>query len=239
MPPRRRGRGRGQFQESEGQNEDLRSVPLRGRGRRVEDEVEDMTARVDNMEIVMASGSRAEFCGFYGVKHPSTQCVGVQGSCNIYDRYGYFTRVCPLAGSQQAAAPPQGRGGSSRGRSPQFSILGMERCSLGRSSCLVRRVSDSLLSRFSSGPQHAQAKAITREQAEGAPSGVIAGGGRLRQSGPRPEARLLRHPTLEGLTRSSRMDSPRQLGRNKFRRGGGVHRRRRREVGGGRRRLAH
>ncbi|KZV45754.1 hypothetical protein F511_21220 [Dorcoceras hygrometricum] len=57
------------------------------------------------------------------------------------------------------------------------------------------------------------------------------GDGRLRQSGPRPEGRLLRQPALEGLTRSARTDSPRQVGRNKFRRGGGggVHRRRRRE----------
>ncbi|KZV32509.1 small conductance mechanosensitive ion channel family [Dorcoceras hygrometricum] len=44
------------------------------------------------------------------------------------------------------------------------------------------------------------------------------GGGRLRQSGPRPEARLLRQPALEGLKRSARTDSPRQVGRNKFRR---------------------
>ncbi|KZV35999.1 hypothetical protein F511_14516 [Dorcoceras hygrometricum] len=34
------------------------------------------------------------------------------------------------------------------------------------------------------------------------------GGGRLRQSGPRPEGRLLRQPALEGLTRSARTDSP-------------------------------
>ncbi|KZV45756.1 hypothetical protein F511_39844 [Dorcoceras hygrometricum] len=32
------------------------------------------------------------------------------------------------------------------------------------------------------------------------------GGGRLRQSGPRPEARLLRQPALESLTRSARTD---------------------------------
>ncbi|KZV22694.1 hypothetical protein F511_05326 [Dorcoceras hygrometricum] len=43
------------------------------------------------------------------------------------------------------------------------------------------------------------------------------GGGRLRQSGPRLEGRLLRQPALEGLTRSARMDSPRKVGRNKFR----------------------
>ncbi|KZV54148.1 hypothetical protein F511_09983 [Dorcoceras hygrometricum] len=44
------------------------------------------------------------------------------------------------------------------------------------------------------------------------------GGGRLRQSGPRPKARLLRQPKLEGLTRSARTDSPRPVGWNKFRR---------------------
>ncbi|KZT76187.1 hypothetical protein F511_46788 [Dorcoceras hygrometricum] len=54
MPPRRRGRGRGQFQESEGQNEDRRSIHLHGRGRQVEDEVDDLTTRVESMEIVMA-----------------------------------------------------------------------------------------------------------------------------------------------------------------------------------------
>ncbi|KZV52320.1 dystroglycan-like [Dorcoceras hygrometricum] len=45
------------------------------------------------------------------------------------------------------------------------------------------------------------------------------GGGRLRQSGPRSEGRLLHQPALEGLTRSARTDSPRKVGRNKFRRG--------------------
>ncbi|KZV50169.1 serine/arginine repetitive matrix protein 2 [Dorcoceras hygrometricum] len=44
------------------------------------------------------------------------------------------------------------------------------------------------------------------------------GGGRLRQSGPRSEGRLLCPPALEGLTRSARTNSPRQVGRNKFRR---------------------
>ncbi|KZV35786.1 hypothetical protein F511_39008 [Dorcoceras hygrometricum] len=67
-----------------------------------------------------SSGSRAEFYGFCGGKHLSTQCVGVQGSCNICGQYGHFARVCPSVGSHQAAALPQGQGGSSRGRSPQF-----------------------------------------------------------------------------------------------------------------------
>ncbi|KZV55888.1 hypothetical protein F511_18755 [Dorcoceras hygrometricum] len=41
-------------------------------------------------------------------------------------------------------------------------------------------------------------------------------GGRLRQSSPRPDARLLRQPALEVLTRSARTDSPRQVDRNNF-----------------------
>ncbi|KZV45133.1 hypothetical protein F511_24175 [Dorcoceras hygrometricum] len=36
------------------------------------------------------------------------------------------------------------------------------------------------------------------------------GGGRYRQSGPRPETGFLRQPALEGLTRSARTDFPRQ-----------------------------
>ncbi|KZV33822.1 hypothetical protein F511_23216 [Dorcoceras hygrometricum] len=96
-----------------------------------------------------SSGSRAEFCGYCGGKHPSTQCVGVNDSCNICGQYGHFARVCPSAGSKQAAAPPQGQGGSSRVvplsfRSPRF-----ERLRLVHSSSLVRRVSDSHLSSFS------------------------------------------------------------------------------------------
>ncbi|KZV25224.1 hypothetical protein F511_34281 [Dorcoceras hygrometricum] len=42
-------------------------------------------------------------------------------------------------------------------------------------------------------------------------------GGRLRQSGPRSDERLLRQPALKGLTRSARTDSPRRVGRNRFR----------------------
>ncbi|KZT76035.1 hypothetical protein F511_46938 [Dorcoceras hygrometricum] len=54
----------------------------------------------------------------------------------------------------------------------------------------------------------------------------------IRQSGPRPDSRLLRQTALEVLTRSARSDSPRQTGRKEIPAtiGGG---RRRRTAGGG------
>ncbi|KZV28488.1 hypothetical protein F511_14110 [Dorcoceras hygrometricum] len=54
--------------------------------------------------------------------------------------------------------------------------------------------------------------------------------GSLRQSGPRPDPRLLRQAALETLTRSARTDSPRRTGRKQF---SGDDRRRRRTAGGG------
>ncbi|KZV47012.1 hypothetical protein F511_32586 [Dorcoceras hygrometricum] len=64
-----------------------------------------------------SSSPRVDFCGQCRGNHPTTQCVGVQGACNDCGQYGNFARVCPLAGSQHIAAPPQGRsGGSSRRR---------------------------------------------------------------------------------------------------------------------------
>ncbi|KZV22344.1 hypothetical protein F511_20441 [Dorcoceras hygrometricum] len=122
-----------------------------------------------------SSGSRVEFCGFCGGKHPSTQCVGVQGSCNLCGQYGHFARVCPSAGSQQTAAQPQGRGGQSRGRSQQF-----QQPRFGETPFRPFQQPD--LSRFGQssqpffpGPQHAQVNAFTREQAEETPSRVIGG----------------------------------------------------------------
>ncbi|KZV18417.1 hypothetical protein F511_19193 [Dorcoceras hygrometricum] len=53
-----------------------------------------------------------------------------------------------------------------------------------------------------------------------------------RQSGPRPDPRLLRQAALEVLTISARTDSPRRTGRKKFS-GDERQRRRRRRVGGG------
>ncbi|KZV57190.1 hypothetical protein F511_39849 [Dorcoceras hygrometricum] len=54
MPPRRRGRGRGKIpEESESQNDEAqRSLPVRRRTRQIDDEVDMLAARVDEMELI-------------------------------------------------------------------------------------------------------------------------------------------------------------------------------------------
>ncbi|KZV35417.1 aspartic protein-like protein 1 [Dorcoceras hygrometricum] len=54
----------------------------------------------------------------------------------------------------------------------------------------------------------------TEEGSSGGQSSIQYTG--YRQSGPRPDTRLLRQPALEGLTRSARTDSPRRIGRKSF-----------------------
>ncbi|KZV53954.1 hypothetical protein F511_43359 [Dorcoceras hygrometricum] len=78
MPPRRRGRGRGQFQyESEGQNdEDQRSIPSRRCTRQVEDEVYELAACVDDMELVMARFQRMNPQTFNGDEPSLMQSPG-------------------------------------------------------------------------------------------------------------------------------------------------------------------
>ncbi|KZV55989.1 hypothetical protein F511_12047 [Dorcoceras hygrometricum] len=93
-----------------------------------------------------SSGSRVEFCGFCDGKHPSTQCVGVQGSCNLCGQYGNFARVCPSAGSQQTAAQPQGLGVSLGAIRSSFSSPVLVRLRLGRFKSLALRALGSRLS---------------------------------------------------------------------------------------------
>ncbi|KZT76110.1 hypothetical protein F511_46865 [Dorcoceras hygrometricum] len=53
-----------------------------------------------------SGGTKVEYCDQCGGKHPTAQCVGLQGSCNVCGQYGHFARVCPLSGSQHTTVPP-------------------------------------------------------------------------------------------------------------------------------------
>ncbi|KZV36907.1 hypothetical protein F511_08719 [Dorcoceras hygrometricum] len=65
MPPIRRGRGRGQFQDESGdQNEDQRSFPSHGHGRREEDEVDNLANRVVT-DLCCSDFVVAAVCGNY------------------------------------------------------------------------------------------------------------------------------------------------------------------------------
>ncbi|KZV38228.1 hypothetical protein F511_37215 [Dorcoceras hygrometricum] len=117
MPPRRRGRANRQIlTEFEGHNEEMEhSVPVRRRARSRGHQFKAKQGSNSSGSGSSSSSSspRAIFCGQCGGKHPSTQCVGVQGACNNCGQYGHFARVCPLAGSQHTAAPPQSRSATS------------------------------------------------------------------------------------------------------------------------------
>ncbi|KZV58399.1 hypothetical protein F511_26612 [Dorcoceras hygrometricum] len=87
-------------------------IPIRsttiGKSRVARDPIATHTSWRSNSDItsVTSGGTKVEYCGQCGGKHPTTQCVGVQGSCNVCGQYGHFARVCPLSGSQHTAVPP-------------------------------------------------------------------------------------------------------------------------------------
>ncbi|KZV38576.1 hypothetical protein F511_04281 [Dorcoceras hygrometricum] len=92
MPPRRRGRGRGQFQrESEGQNEEevQRSIPRRGCDRQIDLEVDELAARVDDMELVMARFQRMNPQTFNGDEPSSDAESLLQHITGLFDRVRY------------------------------------------------------------------------------------------------------------------------------------------------------
>ncbi|KZV21853.1 hypothetical protein F511_19783 [Dorcoceras hygrometricum] len=89
MPPRRRGRGRWQFQqESEGQNEEVqRSGPFRRRDSQIE--VDELVARVDDMELVMARFQRMNPQMFNGDESSSDAESWLQHIIGLFDRVKY------------------------------------------------------------------------------------------------------------------------------------------------------
>ncbi|XP_073015083.1 uncharacterized protein [Primulina eburnea] len=107
------------------------------------------------------------FCDRCGGKHFSTQCTGVQGSCNICGQVGHYARVCLNAARQQFQQPQFGqdfRGQATRPFAPTQSFQ--------QSSYPQPR--GSAQQRFP-GPQQARVHALTQDQVQDAPGGVIAG----------------------------------------------------------------
>ncbi|KZV36862.1 hypothetical protein F511_27971 [Dorcoceras hygrometricum] len=140
MPPRRRGRGRGQFQdESGGQNEDQHSFPSRGRGRRVEDEVDDLTTRVESMEIVMEAMSSKDdvitISSYQEVQDLesammtsaviSSQLADEESSVGALSKYGISREIQPAVDSADGSC----NDGFSRGAKMKKRSAGMMRTS--------------------------------------------------------------------------------------------------------------
>ncbi|XP_073279497.1 uncharacterized protein [Primulina huaijiensis] len=107
------------------------------------------------------------FCDRCGGKHISTQCTGVHGSCDICGQVGHYARVCPNAARQQFQQPQFGQGFRGPATRPFVPTQSFQ-----QSSYLHPR--GSVLQRFL-GPQQAQVHALTQDQVQDAPGGVIAG----------------------------------------------------------------
>ncbi|KZV42688.1 hypothetical protein F511_17956 [Dorcoceras hygrometricum] len=91
MPPRRRGRARRQIPiESEAQNDEgERSIPIRRRGRQVDDEVDILAARIDEIELIMARFQRMNSQTFNGDESSSDAESWLQHITGLFDRVRY------------------------------------------------------------------------------------------------------------------------------------------------------
>ncbi|KZV58466.1 hypothetical protein F511_25718 [Dorcoceras hygrometricum] len=91
MPPRRRGRARRQISiESEGQNEEVeRSILIRRHARQVDDEVDLLAARVDEMELIMVRFQLMNPQTFNGGESSSNEDSWLQHITRLFDRVRY------------------------------------------------------------------------------------------------------------------------------------------------------
>ncbi|KZV55228.1 hypothetical protein F511_18887 [Dorcoceras hygrometricum] len=95
MPPRRRGRATRKIPiESEGQIEEgERIIPILRRARQVDDEVDVLAARVDEMELIMARFQRMNPQMFDGDESSSDTESWLQHITGLFDRVRYMMSV--------------------------------------------------------------------------------------------------------------------------------------------------
>ncbi|XP_073039338.1 uncharacterized protein [Primulina eburnea] len=106
------------------------------------------------------------FCDRCGGKHFSTQCTGVQGSCNICGQVGHYARVCPNSARQQFQQPQFGQGFRGQATRPFVPTQSFQQSSYPQPRGPVQQ-------RFP-GPQQARVHALTQDQVQDAPGEVIA-----------------------------------------------------------------
>ncbi|XP_073041877.1 uncharacterized protein [Primulina eburnea] len=107
------------------------------------------------------------FCDRCGGKHFSTQCTGVQGSCNICGQVGHYARVCPNAARQQFQQPQFGQGFRGQATRPFVPTQSFQQSSYPQPRGPVQQLFP--------GPQQARVHALTQDQVQDAPGRVIAG----------------------------------------------------------------
>ncbi|XP_073035231.1 uncharacterized protein [Primulina eburnea] len=105
------------------------------------------------------------FCDRCGGKHFSTQCTGVQGSCNIFGQVGHYARVCPNAPRQQFQQPQFGQGFKGQATRPFVPTQSVQQSSYPQPRVPVQQ-------RFP-GPQQARVHALTQDQVQDAPGELL------------------------------------------------------------------
>ncbi|XP_073295903.1 uncharacterized protein [Primulina huaijiensis] len=105
------------------------------------------------------------FCERCGGKHISTQFTGVRGSYNIYGQVGHYARVCPNVVRQQFQQPQFGQGFRGQATRPFVPTQSFQQSSYSQPRGSVPQCFP--------GPQQAQVHALTQDQVQDAPDGVI------------------------------------------------------------------
>ncbi|XP_073280515.1 uncharacterized protein [Primulina huaijiensis] len=106
-------------------------------------------------------------CDRCGGRHFSSQCVGVQGTFYNCGQIGHYARVCPNAGRQQFQPQPFGQVPLVPVFRPYAPTQSFQQSSYPPPRGPTQQPFP--------GPQQAQVHALTQDQAQDAPGGVIAG----------------------------------------------------------------
>ncbi|XP_075499832.1 uncharacterized protein LOC142538390 [Primulina tabacum] len=139
---------------------------FKAKGKQFKKQTRSSSSSSDSQRGSSVGSPGGVFCDRCGGMHFSTQCTGVQGSCNICGQVGHYARVCPNAARQQFQQPQFGQGFRGQATRPFVPTQSFQQSS-------YPQPRGSAQQRFL-GPQQARVHALTQDRVQDAPGGVIA-----------------------------------------------------------------